>query len=100
MTSCSAEIQEAIHEPMKPHEPRKRLAMISVLDYRTAAMPRRITWPELEKQRQMLSGGPPAQSALPLIAIALNSSLRLRRHPGFAGLRTIPGTHTSDTGAL
>jgi hypothetical protein len=59
-----------------------------------------ITWPELEEQRQTLSGGPPAQSAQQRIAVGLNSSLRLRHHSGFVGLRTIPGSHTSDTGAL
>jgi len=55
---------------------------------------------ELGKQVQVLSGGPPAQSAQKLIAVCSNSSLRPRHHSGFAELRTIPSTHSSGTGML
>jgi hypothetical protein len=60
----------------------------------------KITSPESGKQFQMLSGGPLAQSAQKLIAVGSNSSLRPKHHSGFAGLRTIPSTHSSGTGML
>jgi hypothetical protein len=49
----------------------------------------KITSAELGEQLQVLSGGPPAQSAQKLIAVGSNSSLRPRHHSGFAGLRMI-----------
>ena len=60
----------------------------------------KITSPEIGEQLQVLSGGPPAQSAQRLIAVGSNSSLRPRHHSGFAGLHTILSTHSSGTGAL
>jgi hypothetical protein len=60
----------------------------------------KITSAELGEQLQVLSGGPPAQSAQKLIAVGSNSSLRPKHHSGFAGLRTIPSTHSSGTGML
>jgi len=55
----------------------------------------KVTSAELAEQLQVLSGGPPAQSAQKLIAVGSNSSLRPRHHSGFAGLRKIPSTHIS-----